>query len=163
MAVQKILNTLKLKIADEQKDLQKDFGFACLQGPDYVAIGNVKELQKNVWMDSDGDDVYIPKRMRIQSGTLKIPIGWQGNRGDGKVRLKRLVLWLLGRGGVELTSEGIWLYSPFISEGFKKVTLQQVSEPEYSYLGSYELMTATLVFYVPNPLDNVSYSGGAFV
>lgn len=156
------LSTLKFKIGDAIKDLRTDFEFVCCEGPDYAALNRVKELSKNTWLDEDGDDMYIPSQMKIQAGTLKVPIGYTGARGTGKVKLKDLVKWLLGRGGNALTSEGIWLYSPFVDEGFAKVTLLEVGEPEYGYLGQYEILETTLTFTIPDPFDNVVFSNNAF-
>ena len=157
------LNTIKLQIGGTLKDLRNDFGFVCTEGPSYTPLGKAKQLSSNMWFDEDGADTYIPRKMFVEAGGLKIPIGYQGARGSGKAVLKALVLWLLGRGGDELTSEGIYLYSAFIDEGFRKVTFSEISEPEYHYLGDFELLEATITFNIPDPLDNVTFDGGRFV
>lgn len=157
------LNTIKLQIGNTVKDLREDFGFVCTEGPSYTPLGKAKRLSSNSWFDENGDDVYIPSKMYVESGTLKIPIGYQGARGSGKGHLKALVTWLLGRGGDELTQDGILLYSAFIDEGFKKATLDEISEPEYCYLGDFELLETVITFNIPDPLDNVVFDGTKFV
>lgn len=160
------LSTLKLQIgtgrSSEIKDLRTDFEFVCAENPDYTPIGKVKELQKSSFLDEDGDDPYIPQQMKMQSGTLKVPIACQGKRGTCKGKLKTLVKWLLGRGGVPLDENGILLYYAFIDEGFGKVTLQEVTDVEYNYQGEYELLEANLVFYIPDPFCNYTFDGGTF-
>lgn len=99
----------------------------------------------------------------IDAGTLKVPIGITGDRGTCQGKLKTLVKWLLGRGGDELDTDGIKLYSAFIAEGYRKATLSEVSEPEYGYLGDSEILETTLTFNIPNPFDNVTFDGKNFV
>lgn len=151
-----------------QKDLLEDFGFVCLEGETFPTATKMKELEKLSWADEDGDDVYIPNRLRCEGEDLSIPIGIDATkrsvsaRSDVHGKLETLRDFLVGK-TEPLNKEGMRVYLMKYEIGYKGCYLKEIADIEYNQQGKYEILTCTLVFGVLNPLNRTTRTGNGLM
>lgn len=142
--------SLTIKNSAGQKDLLDDFGFVVTEIP-YVSRGETKDLAKVDYPDEDGEDVYIPQQMKFKARTMEVKVCYTCNLNDegakkSAVALDELEAYLASGGAISV-------YSPWTDRGFTGCSYGGAKDAEYSKMGPYEVMEATLVFNVHNPMS----------
>lgn len=139
-------------------DLEEKFGFVCLETSEFPMASEAKSVVSTSWHDEDGEDVYIPSEMRYEAFDWKVRVGVTGEIGTTKNKVDALIKWLAGKGDTPLPADGsgLCVWSEFYKAGFQHCYLKGVTDQEFSFCGSYEILECTLEIRVCDPMTRLS-------
>ena len=127
-------------------DLLVDFGFALSQ-TEWPNI-ETKELEARNWPDEDGDDAFVPKRLKVQSTEISMTLLCRAEHDEAEQRYDALVEWFLGDGyGAKFRMRDMWH-----RRSAEDVYLKSVSEVEYAEDNEGEYLSLEISLHILNPL-----------
>lgn len=95
------------------KDSVEDFGVALLEAPMTVG-GDAKSVYSNDWRDEDGEDAYIPARIRLKGFDQTFQFGVKSDSGEVGAKIQSFIEYLCGADG---TGAELRYYSPLLNYG----------------------------------------------
>lgn len=141
-------------VEDSCNDMQEEFGFVCksIKETGYEAT----PLASNTWYDQDGEDVYIPSKVRYGGMDLEVELVYTGDLHTHESALSEMIQYLSGNAeNKALKENGLLVYCPLNQRGYKGCYLKSVVDFELTVMGSHECFECKMVIRVTKPFANV--------
>ena len=129
-------------------DLVDTFNFVCSE-IDFPNATETKDVTTTDFKDEDGEDVYIPQRMRVKAFDLDVKVACVGNIGQTEGMLRSLSKWLCE--GLPRNGDGLTIWSALYNRGYRRCYFKGASDLEYSYMNESEILECTLKFRICDP------------
>lgn len=117
-------------------------------------FGEAKELVSTDWKDEDGDDEFIPEKIKMKGYEVEAEFAYKGGEGSANDKIKTFLNYLTGRDGSGATMK---VYDAYTKIGRQHVRFARVGDDADMVRDetSGDIILFTVVFKVNDPVTDV--------